>query len=98
MDTAIDMNMRLAFDAFVAMTRAWQDDMVRYRCSLPPERVAQLRRDNRSWKCDDVEFVVTRLSFDDLDPERARRLADVPTRLVLPTKTIDELIAAGIGP
>jgi hypothetical protein len=43
-----------------------------------------------------VEIIVTRLSFDDLDPDRAHRLADVPTRLVLPEQTIDELIAAGI--
>jgi NTE family protein len=96
MDTAIDMNMRLAFDAFVAMARAWRDDLVTYRCSLSAERATQLRGDNRPWKCDDVEIVVTRLSFDDLDPEQARRLANIPTRLVLPTETIDELIAAGI--
>lgn len=96
MDTAVEMNMRLAFDAFVAMMRAWRDDIVTYRCALSAERAAQLRGDNRPWKCDDVEIVVTRLSFDDLDPERARRLANVPTRLVLPTETIDALIAGGI--
>jgi NTE family protein len=96
LDTAIDMNMRLAFDAFVAMTHAWRDDVVKYRCSLSAERAAQLRGNNRPWKCDDLEIVVTRLSFDDLDPERARRLANVPTRLVLSAQTIDELIAAGI--
>lgn len=95
-DTLIDMNVRLAFDAFVAMTRAWQEDLVTYRCSLPPERVAQLRGDNRHWKCDDVKITVTRLSFGDLDQERARRLAGVPTRLVLPEETIDDLIAAGV--
>jgi len=95
-DTVIDMNVRLAFDAFVDMTRAWREDLVAYRCSLSPERVAQLRGEDRPWKCDDVEIIVTRLSFDDLDPDRAHRLADVPTRLVLPEQTIDELIAAGI--
>lgn len=95
-DTALDTNVRLVFDTFVAMTRAWQNDLVRYRCSLSPERVAQLRQDNRPWKCDDVEFVVTRVSFEDLDMERGRRFADVPTRLVLPAETIDELVEAGI--
>jgi NTE family protein len=94
--TVLGMNVRLAFDAFVAMTRAWQEDLVTYRCSLPLERVAQLRGDSRRWDCDDVEIIVIRLSFDDLDPEQARRLADVPTRLVLPEETIDELIAAGV--
>lgn len=96
MDTVVDTNVRLAFDAFVAMTRAWREDLVTYRCSLPAERVAELRGDNRRWKCDDVEIIVTRLSFDGLDRERARRLADVQTRLVLPEQTIDELIAAGV--
>lgn len=95
MDTAIEMNMRLAFDTFVSMMRAWREDLVTYRCSLTAERAAQLRGDNTPWKCDDVEIVVTRLSFDDLDQKRARRLVNVPTRLVLPTETIDELIAGG---
>jgi NTE family protein len=78
------------------MTRAWRVDLVTHRCSLSAERATQLRGDNRPWKCDDVEIVVIRLSFDDLDPERARRLGNVPTRLVLPAETIDDLIAAGI--
>jgi hypothetical protein len=35
------------------------------------------------------------VSFDQLDTERAEKLALVPTRFKLPTDTVDELISGG---
>ncbi len=94
-DTAIASNVRMSFDAFVPMVKAWRDDIVRFRCALPRERLIELRGTADGFTCTDVEFTVTRISFEDLDPERARRLSQVPTRLTLPEATIDELISAG---
>ena len=95
MDTTIDMNTHVVFDAFVTMMRAWQDELAKWRCSLSPAQVAQFGQDERTWKCDNVEIVVVRVAFDDLDPDKARRLTGIPTSLVLPVETVDELIAAG---
>jgi hypothetical protein len=36
------------------------------------------------------------VSFDDLDKERAEKLALVPTRFKLPSDTVDDLIGGGI--
>jgi len=95
-DAAIDTNVRLSYDSFVPMIRRWQDDMVRYRCGLPPDEQARIRAEkNGRWQCDDVRFTVTRLSFNDLAPARAAALHAVPMRLKLPPADIDALIAAG---
>ncbi len=95
-DAAIEANVRMSFDSFVTMTRAWREDIVRYRCALGEDVVAALRRQRASWRCDDVTFDVARIAFDDLEPERARRLHAIPTRLKLPPEDIDALVAAGI--
>ena len=94
-DAAIEANVRMSYDSFVTATRAWRDEIIRYRCALPADTVASLKRERANWRCDDVTFEVARIAFDDLAPERARRLHAIPTRLKLPAGDIDELIAAG---
>jgi NTE family protein len=94
-DSAIDTNVRMSYDSFVPMMRRWQDDIVQYRCGLPAARKAEITAGTPDWRCDDVHFVVTRISFADLGPERARRLNAIPTRLQLPEAEVDEAIAAG---
>jgi NTE family protein len=93
-DTALDANTRTSYDAFVPMLRAWQDDIIRYRCGLTKVEIKSLGG-KENFKCDDVKFTVTRVSFDDLGVERAAKLAAIPTRLKLPTEQVDQLIAAG---
>ncbi len=94
-DAAIDANVRLSFDGFVLMLKNWRDDIVRYRCSLDATRIGELRKSQPNWRCDDVNFSVTHMSFADLGPGRARALEAIPTRLKLPAATVDDLIAAG---
>ncbi|HEX9392154.1 MAG TPA: patatin-like phospholipase family protein [Usitatibacteraceae bacterium] len=94
-DAAVDANVRLSYDGFVLMMKNWRDDIVRYRCSLDPERIADIRKTQPAWTCADVTFSITHISFADLGPARARKLETIPTRLKLPSATVDELIAAG---
>ena len=47
------------------------------------------------WNCRDLQFYISRISFDLLGPERATALNKVETRFKLPPDQIDTLIAAG---
>src|SRR5260221_9667114 len=67
-DAAVDANVRLSYDGFVLMMKNWRDDIVRYRCSLDPERIADIRKTQPAWTCADVTFSVTHISFADLGP------------------------------
>jgi NTE family protein len=93
-DSAIDTNVRMSYDSFVPMMSRWQQDIINYRCELPKEQLATILASKPSWRCDDVEFEVTRISFDDLPPDRAERLNRVPTSLRLTAEQVDELIRA----
>ena len=95
MDTALETNVRLSFDSFVATMQRWRNEIVEYRCGLDAARVEQLRGSSVGWRCTDIEFTVTRVSFDDLGPKRAQVLNTIPTRLVLPEEQVDALVAAG---
>ncbi len=94
-DAAIDSATRLSATAFRDMTRRWRDELVRFRCALPPERVRALRPEGGPWACDDVQIVVETLSPESLEPARAARLRAMPTRLALTPAQVDEAIAAG---
>ncbi len=97
-DSAIDSATRISFDAFKDMLAAWEADVRRYRCNLKPEELAALRDPKNmstSWKCDDVRFEVTLISFSDLGTDRAALLNQIPTRLTLPVSDIDAAISAG---
>ena len=42
-DTAVDANVRAAYDAFVTEMEKWRDRLIEYRCGLTPPEVASLR-------------------------------------------------------
>jgi len=94
-DAAIDSATRLSATAFRDMARRWQQDLVRFRCGLDPERVRALLPPGEPWACDDLRIVVETLSPDALAPASAARLRAMPTRLALTAAQVDEAIAAG---
>ena len=94
-DTAIESTMRMSYAYFVPMMRTWERDLVTWRCSLPEERKAALRLWNPEWRCEDLRFAVTQISFGDLPEAEEASLNAIPTRLKLPTAQIDQLIDAG---
>lgn len=94
-DTAIESTMRMSYAYFVPMMRAWERDLVTWRCSLPEARKAELRRKTPDWRCEDLQFSVTQISFADLAEADEAALNAIPTRLKLPADQIDRLIEAG---
>lgn len=72
----------------------WRTSLVHWRCQLSAADRARLGA-GPNWKCQDVNFFVGRLSFDQLGPERANDLNKIPTRFQLPAVQVDNLIAAG---
>ena len=94
-DTAIESTMRMSYAYFVPMMRAWERDLVTWRCSLPDERKAALQALDPSWRCENLRFAVTQISFGDLPEAQEAALNAIPTRLKLPADQIDQLIAAG---
>ncbi len=94
-DAAIDTNMRLSYDNFLVMSRRWQDDLVAWRCALPDAERERQRTLRPDWRCEDVQVVVSRISFDDLDAARAARLHQISTSLTLSRHDVDAVIEAG---
>jgi NTE family protein len=94
-DAAMATNVRMSYDAFVPMMKQWRDDLVSYRCGMLQSQQQEIAARRPSWRCDDVQFSVTRISFDSLDKERAASLNELPTRLRLPERDVDRLIEAG---
>ena len=68
---------------------------VRWRCGLKPAEAARLRGHGGPWNCRDLKIAVGRISFNQFDAARAKKLNDVPTSFTLPVDTIDELRRAG---
>ncbi|MFG6433358.1 patatin-like phospholipase family protein [Roseateles sp. LYH14W] len=93
-DTAIESTMRMSYAYFVPMVRNWERDIVTYRCSLPDDRKAALVALNPDWRCEDIHFDVTQISFADLPEAEEAALNAIPTRLKLPAEQIDQLVAA----
>jgi NTE family protein len=93
-DTAIDASVRSSFTAFSQTTVEWQSSLIRWRCGLS---AAERRRLGApaNWNCRDIRFVVGRVGFDQLGPQRAAQLDKVPTRFKLPAEQVDALIEAG---
>ncbi len=77
------------------MMQQWRDDLVAYRCGMPNSRLQEIAARRPGWRCNEVEFLVTRISFESLDKERAASLNELPTRLRLPESDVDRLIEAG---
>ena len=94
-DAAIEANMRLSYDSFLAQSERWRDDIVRWRCARPDDEQAHQRELRPDWACDDFRISVSRISFDDLGPERARRLHEISTSLTLAPSQVDAVIDAG---
>jgi NTE family protein len=94
-DTAIGANVRANFEVFRQTFEGWRQELIRWRCSLPEARVTQLRRSLAGWDCRDVQFFITELPFDQLDPDRIKQLSDVPTRFKLSREQVDLAIRAG---
>ncbi len=95
-DATIDANTRSSYAAFEASMRNWREDLVRWRCGLKAGEVARLRgqvsgRSGGAWNCRDIKFIIGRVSFEQFDAERVKRLNAVPTSFTLPAETVDEL-------
>ncbi len=48
-DTAVDANVRAAYDAFGAEMEKWRDRLIEYRCGLTPPEVVALRGSMEGW-------------------------------------------------
>jgi NTE family protein len=94
-DAAIDANVRISYDSFLPMVAQWQKDIIAYRCGLPAQEVQVLRQSSPAWRCDDVQFSVTRIGFSDLGTTRSQQLNAIPTRLHLPPADVDAVVTAG---
>jgi len=94
-DAIIDANTRSSYAAFEASMKNWREDLVRWRCSLKPAEILELRGRGGPWNCRDLKFIISRVSFDQFGADRAKRLNAVPTSFTLPPDTIDELRQAG---
>ena len=95
MDTMLDANKRSSYAAFQATMNNWRDQLIRWRCGLKSAEVARLRGHGGRWSCRDVKFTIARVSFEQLDAARAKRLNEVPTSFTLPAASVDELTQAG---
>jgi predicted acylesterase/phospholipase RssA len=94
-DAIIDANSRSSYAAFEATMKNWRSEIVRWRCGLKRAEVARLRGHGGPWNCRDLQIVVGRVGFDQLEPARAERLNKVATSFTLPTETVDEVSKAG---
>jgi len=93
--TAISSSVRKGFDALAMAVRAWQEEIIHFRCSLSAREVARLRGSAAGWDCRDVSITVELLSFRDFEPEYQRELNRVPTRLTLDARQVDLVVEAG---
>jgi NTE family protein len=93
-DTAVQASVRSSYTAFERVMADWQRQVIAWRCGLSPE-LRKRYRAPANWNCRDIKFMVTRVAFDQLGPERAKVLNAVDTRLKLPINQVDAVIAAG---
>lgn len=93
-DTAMVSSVRAGFTAFNGTMSEWQAALVRWRCGLSAAERQRLGAPP-NWNCRDVKFYVTRTGFDELGPERAAALDQVPTSFRLPPEMVDAVVAAG---
>jgi NTE family protein len=93
-DTATESGAVGSFSTFEDMMNTWQERLIKWRCGLS---AAERQRYGApaGWNCRDARLFLTRLSFDDLGPERSAALNAVETRFKLPPDQVDMLISAG---
>ncbi len=94
-DAAVDSATRLSLAAFRETLADWRDSVVAFRCALPLDRVRRYLPAGAPWRCNDVVFDLDVIGFDKVDPERARRLRIMPTKLALTAEEIDLAVQAG---
>lgn len=93
-DTAVQASVRASFTAFERTMADWQRQVIAWRCGLSAEQRKRYGAP-ANWNCRDLKFLVNRVAFDQLGPERAKVLNAVDTRLKLPVDQVDALIVAG---
>ncbi|MEX0285609.1 MAG: patatin-like phospholipase family protein, partial [Paracoccaceae bacterium] len=87
---------RLGYDLLRVTLDRYAEELIEWRCALPPSRVRQLRGTLSGWDCADLKLFVGQVSFAALDSDRRDDLDEVPTRLRLETEQVDAVIAAGL--
>ncbi len=94
-DTAVDANVRAAYDAFAAEMERWRERLISYRCSLTPPQIVDLRGSVDGWDCRDFSLHVAKVSFDQMREASVReRLEKIPTRFKLPKQDVDLLVSS----
>ena len=94
-DTAVDANVRAAYDAFGAEMEKWRDRLIDYRCGLTPPEVVALRGSMEGWNCRALSLQVAKVSFEAMrEPSVKARLDKIPTRFKLPKDDVDLLISS----
>jgi NTE family protein len=93
-DTATESGAMGSYSAFDAIMADWRKALVNWRCALPE---AERHRYGvpPAWNCRDLEFFISKISFDQLGPDRAAALNNVETRFKLPPDQVDMLVTAG---
>lgn len=86
---------RSGYDAMKGELRAWQDELVEWRCGLPVAEVRRLRGSTAGWDCRNVKLFVGQASFEAVPPPMRAALNRVPTRLRLKPEEVDLVIEAG---
>jgi NTE family protein len=97
-DTAVDANVRNTYEAFGQQLRDWNRELVDWRCRIPQDRVQALIGQGQQWNCRDLSFHIVKVTFDQVpDPVQRAELEKIPTRFVLPEKSVDLLLdSAGL--
>jgi len=92
-DTAIDANVRGSYDYFRNAVAQWRRELIGYRCGLPPGEARRIAGVGADWRCDDLQFFIARVAFDQMEEEDIRKKLDtIPTRFKLPEGDVDLLI------
>jgi NTE family protein len=93
-DTATESGAIGSYSAFDATMSDWRKTLVSWRCGLSE---ADRHRFGvpPGWNCRDLDFFISKISFDALGSDRAAALNRVETRFQLPPDQIDMLVTAG---
>ena len=94
-DTAVDANVRAAYDAFLSEMEKWRERLIDYRCGLTPPEVVAVRGSMDGWNCRGLSLQVAKVSFEAMrEPSVRSRLEKIPTRFKLPKDDVDLLISS----
>ncbi len=93
-DTAINSAVRSGFDAFRLSMYEWENAIRKWRCALSSAEAHRLGA-RTDWRCSNISFEVTEVSFDRLDAPTAAKLSAIRTRFKLPVEEVDLLIQSG---